>query len=187
MSFLDDTFCQLCERFITKGQWNKHIYSIRHLHKKAYGYTPAYFQNRKLIGDEGSKLEKAFWKMFFATRDIKEVEEFWWIYSMMTTNMKDYFSKETEEEVRKVFRDTVEGQFEHGLYNKSFSNQIESDETDTLQLRIEWWMTIVDRGGPIPDNVYDYNFGELFGLYRKAIDPEMQDFVQELRDRQIIP
>ena len=38
MSFLDDTYCQLCERFITKEQWNIHLYSSRHLHKKAFGY-----------------------------------------------------------------------------------------------------------------------------------------------------
>ena len=54
MSFLDDTYCQLCERFITK----------EHLHKKGYGYTPAYFPNRRLIGDEANILEKAFWKKF---------------------------------------------------------------------------------------------------------------------------
>ena len=99
-------------------------------------------------------LKKLSGRCFFATRDIKEVEEFWWTYFMMTTNMKDYFVKENEDEVRKVFRDTMEGQFEHDLYNKSFSNQIESDENDTLQQRIEWWMTVVDRGSPIPDNAY---------------------------------
>ena len=60
MSFLDDTYCQLCERFITKEQWNKHLYSSRHLHKKAYGYTPAYFPNRRLIGDEANILEGVF-------------------------------------------------------------------------------------------------------------------------------
>ena len=92
----------------------------------------------------------------------------------MTTNMKEYFPKENEEEVSKVFRDTMEGQFEHGFFNKTFSNQLESDDEFTLQQRIEWWMTIVDRGSPIPDYVYDYSFGELFGLYRKAIDREMQ-------------
>ena len=187
MSFLDDTYCQLCERFITKEQWNKHLYYSRHLHKKAYGYTPAFFPNKKLIGDEGRLLEKAFWKMFFATGDIKEVEDFWWIYFMMTAKMKDYFLKENEDEVRKVFTDTMDGQFEHGLHNKSFSNQLKSDDEINLQQRIEWWRTIVDRRGPIPDNVYDYNLGELFSLYRKVIDPEMQDFVKELRDRQIIP
>ena len=186
MSFLDDTYCQLCERFITKEQWNKHLYSSRHLHKKAYDYTPTFVPNRRLIGDEANILEKAFWKMFFATRDIKEVEEFWYTYFMMTTNMKDYFLKENEDEVRKVFRDTMEGQFEHDFYNKSFSNQIESDENDTLQQRIEWWMMVVDRGGVIPDNAYEYNLGDLFSLYHKAIDPEMQDFVKELRNRHII-
>ena len=51
----------------------------------------------------------------------------------------------------------MEGQFKHDLYNKSFSDQFESgDENDTLQQRIEWWMTVVDRGGPIPDNAYEY-------------------------------
>ena len=187
MSFLDDTYCQLCERFISKEQWNKHLYSSKHLHKKADGYVPAYFPQRRLTGDESIKIEKAFWKMFFATRDIKEVEDFWWTYFMMTTNMKDYFLKENEDEVRKVFTDTMEGQFEHDLYNKSFSNQIDSDDNDTLQQRIEWWMTVVYRGGPIPDKAYEYNLGDLFSLYRKAIDPEMQDFVKELRDRYIIP
>ena len=56
---------------------------------------------------------------------------------MMTTNLKDYFLKENEDEVRKVFRDSMEVQYEHDLYDKSFSNQIESDENDTLQQRLE--------------------------------------------------
>ena len=91
----------------------------------------------------------------------------------MTTNLKDYFLEDNEE-LGKVFRDTMGGQFEHDLYNKSFSNQLESDETDNLQQRIEWWMVVVDRGGPTPNNVNDYSFAKLFNLYRKAIDPEMQ-------------
>ena len=157
------------------------------MHKKAYGYTPAYFPQKKLTGDESINLEKAYWKMFFATRDIKEVDEFWYTYFMMTTNMKDCFLKENKDDVRKVFRDTMEGQFEHDLYNSSFSNQFESgDENDTLQQRIEWCMTVVDRGGPIPDNAYEYNLGDLFSLYRKAIDPEKQYLIKELRHRHII-
>ena len=39
-------------------------------------------------------------------------------------------------------------------------------------------MLVVDRGGPIPNNVYDYTFDELYKLYREAIDPEMQDLVE---------
>ena len=172
MSFLDDIYCQVCERFITKEQWNNHLYSSRHLHKKAFGFYPACFPQKILTGDESIKLEKAFWKMFFATRDIEEVEEFWYTYFMVTTNMKKYFVEENEDEVRKVFRDAMEGQFEHDLYNKSFSNQFESGDVNvTLQQRIEWWMAVVDRRGPIPGNAYEYNLGDLFSLYRKAIDP----------------
>ena len=48
-------------------------------------------------------------------------------------------------------------------------------------------MTVVDRGGPIPDSAYEYNLGDLFRLYRKALDPDMQNLVKELRDRQINP
>ena len=152
------------------------------------GYWPAFFPQRKLTKDENLLLEKAFWKMFFATREIKEVEKFWLTFFMMTKNMKDYVLEEDEEEVRKVFRDTMEGQFEHEVYDKSFSNQVESDdEIDTLQQRIKWWRLVVDRGGPIPNDVYDYTFDELFKLYRKPIDPEMQDFVKALRAREIIP
>ena len=47
-------------------------------------------------------------------------------------------------------------------------------------------MLVVDRRGPIPNNVYEYSFDELFGLYRNAIDPGMQVLVKGLRDRQII-
>ena len=106
---------------------------------------------------------------------------------MMTTNMKDYFLEGNKEEVGKIFRETMESQFEHDLYNTSFKNQTESDETDLLQRRFKWWMTVVDRGGIIPNNVYDYTFGEFFGLYHKTIDPEMQHFVEELKGRHIIP
>ena len=40
--------------------------------------------------------------MFFAIRDIKEVEEFWLTYFMLTTNLKDYFLEENEGEARKI-------------------------------------------------------------------------------------
>ena len=103
------------------------------------------------------KLKKLSGKYFFAARGFKEVEEFWLTFYRTTINMKDYFLEDNEE-IRKVFRSTMECQFEHDLYNKSFSNQLESDKTDTIQQRIKWWMTIVDRGCPIPNNIYDYRF-----------------------------
>ena len=82
----------------------------------------------------------------------------------------------------------MEGQFENDFFNESFSIQLESDdELDTIQERIEWWMVAVDRLGVIPNDVYDFSFAGLFMLFRKAIDPELQDLVEELRDREIIP
>ena len=159
----------------SKEQWNDYLLSSKHLSREVNGYWPAFFPQRKQTGHESSILEKVFWKIFLATRDIKEVEEFWSAYFMMTTNMKDYILVDNEA-LTKVFRDTMEGQFEHNLYNKSFSNQLDCDETDALQQRIDWWMAVVDEGGSIPNDVYDQSFAELFNLYRKTIDPEMQEF-----------
>ena len=123
---------------------------------------------------------------FFATRYIKEVEKFLLIYFIKTTNMKDYIL-EDKAELRKVFGDTMDGQFEHDLYNKSPSNQPKSDGTDTLQQRIEWWMAVVDRGGPIANDAYDHGFADLFNLYREAIDPETRGLIKLLRAKQINP
>ena len=82
----------------------------------------------------------------------------------------------------------IERQFEHDLSYQLFSNQLESDdEVDTFQQRIECWMVVFDRLGVMPNDVYDVTFDELYMLYRKAIDPAMQDLVKALRDRQIIP
>ena len=69
MSILGDTYCQIFENFITEKQCKKRLYSGSHLHQEVYGYWPAYFLRRNLSKDDGSILEKDFWKMFFATRD----------------------------------------------------------------------------------------------------------------------
>ena len=185
MSFFNDTYCQLCDRLITKEDWNKHSYSSRYLHKEAHGYWPDYFSQRKLTGFEGSILQKAFWKMIFTTRDIKEVDEFLITNFTIFTSLNDYVTESGG--LKKESRVIMEGQFEHNLYNKFCSNQLESDETDSLQQRIKWWMTVVDRGGHIPNDVYDNSFAALLNLYRKAIDLEMQQLVRSLRVRQIIP
>ena len=58
MSILDDTYCQFCERLITKEQWNKHLVSSRHIHREVNGYWPACFPQRELTRDEGMILEK---------------------------------------------------------------------------------------------------------------------------------
>ena len=48
----------------------------------------------------------------------------------MTTNMNDYIL-EDHDELRTNLRNTTESQFENDFYNKSFTNQLKSDETDT--------------------------------------------------------
>ena len=96
MTVFNNTLWQICETFITKEQWNNHLNSNRLLHREVNGYWPAFFPQRKLTGVGGSILEMAFSKKFFATRDIKEMEEFWLTYFMMTTNMKDYSLEDKE-------------------------------------------------------------------------------------------
>ena len=70
MAFFKDAYCQVCERFVPKKQWTKHFYSSMHLHRKVNEFWPAYFPRRKLTGDEGSTLEKAFWEMIFGSVDV---------------------------------------------------------------------------------------------------------------------
>ena len=43
MAFLYDTYCQLCERFMTKEQGNKHLHYNRHLHREVNGFWSACF------------------------------------------------------------------------------------------------------------------------------------------------
>ena len=104
----------------------------------------------------------------------------------MVTNLNYYFTD--CEEFRKEIRALIEDQYEHDLYKKSFSNQFETDDVvDDLQQKIEWWMVVVDVVGVIPNVVRHYIFDYLYIIYRKSVDPEVQDLVDALKDRQIIP
>ena len=76
MAFFIDTCCQLREIFISEEQWNKHPYSSRLLHREVNGYWPSFFPQRKLMGDEGSRFDKAFWEMIFGTDDVLPVYGF---------------------------------------------------------------------------------------------------------------
>ena len=66
MTFFNDTFCQTCERFITKEQWNNHLVSSRQLHRDVNAYHPTFFPQRKLFRDENIIHENVLWKMFIA-------------------------------------------------------------------------------------------------------------------------
>ena len=61
MALLNVLYCQLCDKFLTKEEWNKHLYSSRHIHREVSGYWPAKIcPQRKVFGDGGSLLEKGF-------------------------------------------------------------------------------------------------------------------------------
>ena len=60
MPLFNETYCQLCERFLSKKQRNKRLSSSRHLHKEVNGYRSASFPQRKVTRDEGSILRKLF-------------------------------------------------------------------------------------------------------------------------------
>ena len=60
MVFFDDIYFQICDRFITKEQRNRHFHSNRHLYRQVNGYTPAFFPQRKLIRDEGMQPKELF-------------------------------------------------------------------------------------------------------------------------------
>ena len=54
-------------------------------------------------------------------------------------------------------------QFKQHLYNKNFSLQDQSkdDPIDTLENRIKFWPNIISNAqGPVPDNLYDYDYSD---------------------------
>ena len=65
MALFNDVYCQIFDRIITEEQWNKHLFSSRHIHREVKGYWPTYFPQRKLSREEGMILENAFWEMNF--------------------------------------------------------------------------------------------------------------------------
>ena len=91
MALFNEIFCQICDRFYTKEQWNKHLYSSRHLHREVNGYWPAFFPQRKLTRDEGIKLEKTFWEVILTSNDNDlALFEYLKLYFRMCTNITDH-------------------------------------------------------------------------------------------------
>ena len=151
MAFFVDTFCQLCERFITKERWKKHLYSSRFLLREVNGYWPAFVPQEKLIADEGSVHEKAFCEMNFESVDVLPVWGFLKTKLKLVTKMKNYLTlvvSDDDADFRYNYRDTMIAQFNKQLCNKSFSlqDQDESDENDPLQKRTNLWLNGIDMG-----------------------------------------
>ena len=97
-----------------------------HREREINGFGPAYFPQKKLTRDEGSILEKAFWKIVFGSVIVLPVYGFLKTYIMMVTNMKDFVTLDPDEydaDFRYNYRDTMIGQFKQDLYSKYFSLQ----------------------------------------------------------------
>ena len=71
-------------------------------------------------------------------------------------------------------------QFKQDSTNKSFSHQDQDKRDDGLQKRIKFWLNYVFKmGGPIPDNVYDYDYndpGTGYFFRGSKYDPEHREF-----------
>ena len=168
MATFNDINCQICDRFISKEQWNKHLYSNRHLHSEVNGFWPAFFSQRKLTRDESMKLEKVFWEMIFVTEDYIEVYDFLKLFFRMCTNINNYvpvrpwFNDEDEDEQWGCgYRDDVIAQFKKDLYKINFTLQDpgKDDEIDFLENGIKLWSNIISNAqGLVPDNLYDFEY-----------------------------
>ena len=144
MVLSNETFCQICDRLITKEQWNKHIFCSRHLHREVNGYWPTFFPQRKLTREECCKLEKVFWEMIIVTNECVAVYDFLKTYFSMCKNIDHYVTvrpwfddPDEEEQWGYVYRDDMIAQFQQDLYNKNFTlqDQGKDDPIDTLQKR----------------------------------------------------
>ena len=146
MALFNDIYCQVCDRLITKKQWNKDLFCSRPLHREVKGLLPAYFPQRKLTKDEGMKLEKALWEMIYNSVEVLVQYDFLKLYFRMCANINNHvlvrpwFDDEDEEEQWGYGqRDDKKAQFKQDLYNKKFTlqDQGKDDPINTLENRIK--------------------------------------------------
>ena len=109
--------------------------------------------------------------MFFATRKIKEVDEFLITNFLMVTNLKDHipYYAEIRNELRKYFRDLMEELFYRDSYNKSFTSVVKVNKSDSPEKRVSNWVFSASNKGPIPNNVYGCSWNDMFELFTKIL------------------
>ena len=197
MALFNDIFCQICDRCYTKERWNKHLYSSRHLHRETNGYWPMFFPQRKLTRDEGIKLEKAFWEVILTSNDNDlALFDFLKLYFRMCTNITDYVpiryweyynDGNEEEQWGYGYKDDMIAQFKQDIYNKNYTlqDQGKDDPIDTLENRIKFWVNIITNDqGPVPDNLYDYDYnneGLDYSVRGAEIFPEIGELKKIVR------
>ena len=103
---------------------------------------------------------------------------------MMITNMKDYVTLDDDDnddpDFGFNFEDDMIAQFKQDLSYKSFSHEDQDKRDDGLQKRNIFWLNfVVKMGGPIPDNVYDFDYidpGIAYFFGASKYDPELGEF-----------
>ena len=136
-------------------------------------FIPDVFPQKKLNRDEGIKLEKAFWQVILTSSDNDNdlvLFDFVKLYFRMCTNITDhvpirywdYYNDGNEEEQWGYgYKDDMIAQFKQDIYNKNntLQDQGKDNSIDTLENRIKFWINIITNDqGPVPDNLYDYDY-----------------------------
>ena len=83
----------------------------------------------------------------------------------MVTSTKDFVTLDPDDygnDFRYIYRDTMIAQYKQDIFNKncSFQDQGKADQIDTLRNRIKLWLNIIGNGGPIQDNLYEYDYND---------------------------
>ena len=88
----------------------------------------------------------------------------------MCTNINDYVpirpwlnDPDEEEQWGYGYRDDMITKFKQVLFNKNYTLQVQGkdDPIDTLDNRITFWINNINNNeGPIPDNLYDYDYND---------------------------
>ena len=121
----------------------------------------------KLTGDESIGLQSVFWKEFFATRFIEEVDEFWIIHFTLSMKLKS-FDPASDETFKTDFKYMMLEKIIHDSYNKAFRNEGKENKQDFPKERLENWSMFLTRG-PILTSVYDYSWSDTLELFTKPI------------------
>ena len=134
------------------------------MHREVKRYWPASFPQRKLNGDESSRLEKAFWETIFRSEFELAVYEFLKTYFRVVTNLNDYVTDDDDYDIgfRFHYIDKMILQFKQDLYNKIFSHQDQDKRDDGPQKGIQLWRNyvVVKDGASIPEHVFEFIYSE---------------------------